>query len=248
MTKDEKSPMKAGSTERVILHCEAQGHGGGNLAERMYHYKCLIYGHYRREPAAIAISTGKRPKDEPGHYSHNRYGTKTVYEYNNLVLPDLCDEELMASDNPIDLVLYAAKCSLESKKELRKYEYLRKSLELLGERGWSRDDKRDLLLFIERILYLTDKKLEAQYVEYRRQLRQEGKIVFIPMGEQETANEIRQCGIKEGIEKGKLEGKLEGKIEGKIEFARNLLNRGISPDIIAESSGLPREKIRELMN
>jgi predicted transposase/invertase (TIGR01784 family) len=53
---------------------------------------------------------------------------------------------------------------------------------------------------------------------------------------------------KKGVEKGRLEGKLEGKLEGRLEVARKLLARGVSPDIIAESADLPREKIRELMN
>ncbi|MDR1481360.1 MAG: hypothetical protein LBI74_01905 [Synergistaceae bacterium] len=56
--------------------------------------------------------------------------------------------------------------------------------------------------------------------------------MYIPFYELDAAEEVE----KRGIEKGKLE------------VARNLLARGISPDIIAESAGLPKEKIRELMN
>jgi hypothetical protein len=120
-------PLKDGGAEWVINHFEFQrGRGGGNLAERMYHYKSMIYVHYRREPAAIAIVVGKRPKSEPLYYSHLRYGTESVYKYINLILPDLDDEELTSSDNPIDLVLYAAKCALKSKEEFQKYRYLRK--------------------------------------------------------------------------------------------------------------------------
>jgi predicted transposase/invertase (TIGR01784 family) len=52
----------------------------------------------------------------------------------------------------------------------------------------------------------------------------------------DSAAEIEQRGMEKGEEKGKLE------------LARNLLARGISPDIIAESAGLPQEKIRKLMN
>jgi hypothetical protein len=35
--------------------------------------------------------------------------------------------------------------------------------------------------------------------------------------------------------------------KGKEEMARNLLARGISPDVIAESAGLPLDKIQDLM-
>jgi predicted transposase/invertase (TIGR01784 family) len=233
-------PLKGGGAEWFMLHFEIQGRGGGSLAERMYYYKSLIYCHYRREPAALVIITDRRPENEPRYYSHSRYGTESNYRYNKLSLMDLDDDELTASDNPADLVLYAAKCSLRSSAELQKYNFLRKTVELLGERGWSKNDKRDLLLFIERILYLKDEKLEAQYIEYRQQLRQEGKIVFIPMGEREVAEQIKR--------QGREEGRLEGRLEGKLEVARNLLADGVSPDVIVRNTGLPIEKIRELMN
>jgi hypothetical protein len=47
-------------------------------------------------------------------------------------------------------------------------------------------------------------------------------------------------GIEEGIERG-----IE---KGKLEVARNLLARGISPDIIVESAGISLEQIQGLMN
>jgi predicted transposase/invertase (TIGR01784 family) len=200
----------------------------------MNHYRCLIYGHYRQEPAALAIIAYRPSESERLYYSHCRYATEIIYRYNNLVLPDLDDDELISSDSPTDLVLYAAKHAAQVREELQKYRYLRHSIELLGKRGWSREDKRDLLLFIERILYLHDEELKARYVEYRHQLSEEGKIVFIPMGEEKTAMEIE----RRGMEKGKEEGKLE--------VARNMLARGIEPDIIVACSGLSHEKIREL--
>jgi len=50
------------------------------------------------------------------------------------------------------------------------------------------------------------------------------------------------------MEKGLAEGRAEGKSEGKVEVARNLLARGVSPEIIAESAGLSLEQLRELMS
>ena len=130
-------PMKDEDTELVLFHCEAQGRGGSNLAERMNHYRSMIYAHYRREPVALAIITeGHRKKER--FYSHSHFGTKVTYEYNNLVLTDLDDGELQASDNPIDLALYAAKCALKAKKEIQKFKYLHTLLGLLAERGWRR--------------------------------------------------------------------------------------------------------------
>jgi predicted transposase/invertase (TIGR01784 family) len=58
----------------------------------------------------------------------------------------------------------------------------------------------------------------------------------VPLLLRDSANEIEQRGIAKGIEKGKLE------------VARNLLARGISPDIIAESAGVSLDQIQGLMN
>jgi predicted transposase YdaD len=237
-------PLKNEDVAWILLHIETQhAQGGGNLAERMNHYRCLIYAHYRREPVALAIVTsGKRKKEK--YYSHSHYGTEIVYRYNNLVLTDLDDEELQASDNPIDLALYAAKCALRTKEENKKYKYLRILIDQLAERGWNNEDKRDLLLFLERVIDLRDKELEKQYTEYRNRLNKEGKIVYIPLGERELAREIEQRGMEKGIEKGMKKG-ME---KGKEEMARNLIAIGISPDIIAQSAGLPLERIQSLLN
>jgi predicted transposase/invertase (TIGR01784 family) len=221
-------PLKNGDAEWVILHIEAQGHGGGGLPERMNHYRCLIYAHYRREPAALAIVTENRPVNEAAYYSHKAYGTDISYRYNNLVLSELGDGELMSSDNPIDLALYAAKCALRSKEELQKYNYLYTLTDLLGERGWSMNDKRDLLLFLERIMNLKDEQLRTKYEERLEQLDKEEKIMYVSV--------VEEFYTKKGRE------------EMARELAKNLLANGVSPDVIAKSAGLPLNQIQSMMN
>jgi hypothetical protein len=224
--------LKNGEAERVILHIENQGSGGGNLPERINHYRCLIYAHYRREPAALAIITDRRPGNEALFYSHSHYGTEVTYRYNNLVLADIDDRELMSSDNPIDLALYAAKCASRSKEELQKYNYLYKLTDLLGERGWDMEDKRNLLKFLERIMNLKDAQLRIKYEEHLEQLDKEEKIMYVSVVEEKY--------VAQGMEKGMEEMAKK--------MARNLLAKGVSPDIISESAGLPMEKIQALMN
>ncbi|GHV38957.1 hypothetical protein FACS1894187_18370 [Synergistales bacterium] len=229
-------PLKNGDAEWIILHCEAQGHGGGNISERMHHYKCLIYAHYRKEPVALAIITERRPIDEAPYYSHKHYGTESVYRYNNLALSELDDDELIESDNPIDIVLYAAKFAMQTKEELKKFNFLRKTIELLGERGWSLNDKRDLLLFTERIVNIKDEALMVKYSEILRQYKEEGKNMYIPIALRDQADDLLARGMEKGMEKGKLE------------VARNLLTNGISLDIIVKSTGLPMDQIQSMMN
>jgi hypothetical protein len=56
--------------------------------------------------------------------------------------------------------------------------------------------------------------------------------------------EAKLIGIQEGMKRG-MERGMEAKA---IDVARNLLLNGVLPDVIARSTGLPMEKIRELMN
>ena len=231
-------PLKDGSGKWVLLHFEQQSRGGSDLSERMKFYMCLVYAHYRREPAALAIITGNRPKGESSHYSHNHYGTEFVYKYNNLVLSELYDDELTSSDNPIDIVLYAAKCAAKSRKELQKYNYLRTVSGLLAERGWSTDDKHKLMLFMERIINLRDEALKDKYIKYQEQLDKEGKMMYVSIAEEYFT--------KKGREEGKIEGEIKGIEKGKVEVARRMLDRKMPISDIADITGLSEKDLLSL--
>ena len=227
-----KVPMKNGGEEWIILHMEFQGKGGEDLPFRMFCYKCFILAHYKKNPVALVVITDKRPQGEASSYTHSHYGTKTVYEYNNLVIADFDDEVLLSSDNPIALVIYSAKSALKAKEELQKYNYLYTLAELLAERGWSMLDKRDLLLFIERIIDLKDTVLKSRYLEFRQQLHREEKIMYTDW--------IREA-QEEVIEHRGMEKKA-------MEMAKKLLADGFPPDAIARSAGWPVEKVQALLN
>jgi hypothetical protein len=89
-----------------------------------------------------------------------------LYEYNNLVLSEPDDEELMASGNPADIVLYAAKYAAKTKAELQRYNYPRTATRLLADLGWNIDEKYAFPLFAQRIINLKDEKLKTEYFEY----------------------------------------------------------------------------------
>ncbi|GHV50164.1 hypothetical protein FACS1894216_01830 [Synergistales bacterium] len=235
-----KVPLKNGDARWILCHCEAQqSRGDSELPERMSFYHSLIYAHYRKEPVALAIITGVRPKKEEKSYSHYHFGTRLIYEYNNLVLSELDDVVLLASDNPIDLVLYAAKFAMGTNEEHQKFNFLRKTSELLNERGWSAEDKRDLLLFAATIVNMKDEALITQYYDFLLENAKEGKGMyndkkiydrFLLLGSEVA--EIKQQGMEQGMEKA----------------ARNLLAHGIPLDIIAETTELPLDKIQALAN
>ena len=246
-------PLKNGMSEWILLHIELQARGGDNLPFRMYYYKSLIFAMYKRESVALAIVTDKRPKAEAGFYRSSLYNTTTTYEYNRLVVSELDEEELLATDNPFDLALCAAQRALKSRRdERRKHDYLQELLGLLGDRGWSHEDKRRLLLFMEKIINLRDRELILDIVKYQEKLNEEGKIVYIPLVERvyrdKWIEEGLAQGIAQGIEQGMEQGKLQGEHSKAVATARKMLARHMTVDVIADLTGLSEDEVRGLMN
>jgi recombination-promoting nuclease RpnB len=87
---------------------------------------------------------------------------------------------------------------------------------------------------IKKLTELIKKSELSEYVEnimtYAEQLRQEGW----------------QNGKFAGLEEGALKGKLEGKLEERFEVAKNLKNLGVDIQVIAKSTGLTLEQIKQL--
>ncbi len=226
-------PLKGGSSQKVLLHIEVQGRGGDDLPFRMMHYCALIFARHRELPVALTLLTEGRPKDEGHSFTASHYGTSLDYRYNVLNLLELSDKELLSSDNPFDLALYGAQCALRSrKKERQKYLYLKELTKELRVRGWSKGDRRDLFLFIARIINLEDPELQERFFQ---EIKEDEKTM-----PQKTF--IEDYFMKEGLEKGIA----EGRAEGKVETARAMLARGTDIAFIADVTGLSRSEINAL--
>ena len=140
---------------------------------------------------------------------------------------------MLSDENRIGLILYAAKCANESGgDEGKKFGYLRHISDLWNERGWNTEDKRVILEAVSYLINLTDKGYEERIVEHVRNLKmaKEDQKMF------ETVFE--RVSKREGMEMGRQEKALE--------IAKNLLIRGVAPDIIAESSGLSIDEVKTL--
>ena len=61
-------------------------------------------------------------------------------------------------------------------------------------------------------------------------------------------NTARNWGYDDGKEDGKAEGLEEGARAKEIEIAKNLLQKGVSIDLVSESTGLSIEELNKLNN
>ena len=229
-----KIPLKGGGEEYVLLHIEVHGPGGENLTFRMFDYCCRIFGHYHRMPVALAILTAPRNNETTGVFDASEHGTSVCYKFNCIELDKLDDTRLLASDNPFNLALYAARRAKQSRNdERKKFRYLRELRRLLGQKGWTDRDCRDLLIFIEWIINLKDQDLREEYNSFEGET-EETKMRFKLLSTDHILNEGITIGRNEGITIGRNEGRQE---ERKVIMER-LIAGGISPQQAAAFTGM----------
>ena len=221
-----KIMLKNGGDEWVLLHIEIQGAGGEDLPTRMHRYYCLLFAHHGRHPAALAILTAPRPKENKNFYEFSHFGTSLKYSYNCLDIESLNEEALKSSDNPFDVALYAARKAKQCRKnEMQKFVYLREFWTLLKAKGWTREDGKALLLFIERIINLKDEALQTEYIENYREL-EEKRVAYVSWFEE---------GLKESYRR-----------DAYLDTARKMLAMGLSNEVIMNCTNLSAAEIEAL--
>ena len=237
-----KIPLKDGGEERVLLHIEVQGPGGDNLTFRMFDYFCRLVGHYHKVPVALAILTAPRNNETTGVFEALQHGTSICYRFNCIELDKLDDEKLLASDNPFDLALYAARKAKRSRDDERmKFRYLRELRRLLGQKGWTDRDCRDLLIFIEWIINLKDQELREDYTSFKDET-EETRMRFKTLSTDHILEEGRNEGIaigrQDGITIGRQDGIAIGRQEERKLIMERLIAGGISPQQAAAFTGM----------
>ena len=125
-------------------------------------------------------------------------------------------------------------------------------LGLLDKRGWSHDDKAQLLTFMEGVIHLTEDGSSREYEEWEEELERakEAGRMYVSIMERKGIEKGRTEGIQlgeaRGIQLGRTEGIRLGEIKGRTETARKLLRMGLELPKIAEATGLSLEEVRAL--
>ena len=242
--------LKNGTTQWVLLHIEVQGEGGEDISYRMTLYCCLIFSHHHRMPVALAILTAPRPEKETlGIYTEEQCGTQLSYRYNYFEIETQDDNALLESDNPFDLIIYAAKKETLFKggdKEQQKFKYLRELTRLLAGKGWDEKDRRDLLILIARMINLKDEGLQQRYVNDVRTMKGESGMAAMTFIEKYFKDEGFSLGRDEGFSLGRNEGISLGRREANFETARRMRDAGMPVADIHKFTNLSFEELRTL--
>ena len=114
----------------------------------------------------------------------------------------------------------------------------------MDKRGWSHDEKAQLLTFMEGVIHLTEDGSSREYEEWEEELeraREAGRM-YVSIMERKGIEKGIQLGEARGIQLGRAEGKAEG-VE---ETAAALLREKVDILLVSRVTGLSTERLREL--
>ncbi len=149
--------LKNGAQIQVLVHSEVQGRAQAEFNRRMYVYNYRIADRYELEVVSLGVVTGSAGRTRLGRYETERWGCRLIFEFPVVKLTDWRgrEKELEASREPFALVVLAQLKVLAAKgKTDRKYAAKRHLIELLLEKGFSREYVKSLLKFIDWLIQL----------------------------------------------------------------------------------------------
>ena len=97
------------------------------------------------------------------------------------------------------------------------------------------------------ITRLTEKEAGLMQAQKSLSSISANRDLWIAQYRQEIADRDRRSSISAALKKGMDAGRIEGRIEGKYETARNFLKMGLSPEQVAEGTGLSVSEVKSIV-
>ncbi len=244
---------KAGAEEWLLVHLEVQGYAGSDFPRRMFTYYFRIWDKHHVPITCLVIFLGKRGRQDICFFEQQCLGSKIRFEYNCFYVGDQDEAELQKMDNPFALVVLTALIKLNYRNDIPRLFHSKLALaaELLR-RGLSKDTTRRLLDFLSYYVHFDEGELNTTF---ERQLQLLTDQTSVKMGITEQILDIakqrgKEMGLRKGRQEGRQEGLQKGLREGKqqtaLSVAKLLKERGVSLEIIQESTGLSATRIKAL--
>ncbi|UJL48301.1 transposase [Virgibacillus sp. NKC19-16] len=215
----------------LIIHVEPQSYTETDFHERMYHYFSLLYNKYRKPILPIAVFSYDENRYEKDEFSIGfPFFHVLIFNFLMLELRKNNWRDYIKSDNPAAAALLSKMGYSEEEKVQVKKEFLR----MLVRMELDPAESRLIIGFFEEYLILNEEE-EEQLMNEVQQLDNPDEILELPISWEER-----------GIKRGREEGKEAGKEEAMETAAIAMLKKELPLDLIAEVTGLEKEKIEKL--
>jgi hypothetical protein len=215
---------KSGEENIVFIHVEVQSQEEGAFSKRVFTYNYRIRDKYDGKIVSLAVLGDDRLSWKPKPYEDELWGCKVKFEFPMVKLLEYEPRwaELEASMNPFAIVVMAHLKTKSTKQDLRsRKEWKFQLTRRLFEQGFDRQDIIELFLFLDWLMELPS-ELKREFKNEFYQYQEDRQMRYI--------STIEQIGIE----------------DNQIEIARCLLQEGVAMDIIARSTKLSIERLKEL--
>ncbi len=234
--------LRGGGEKYVLIHVEAQSaKGHADLALRMYEYYSLIVSKHRVPVTAIAILADSNAGYHPRVYEQEFLGTRFRYEFNSYKILGQDEAALRDNPNPFAVVVLTALMALRHT-GADDSQLLDIKHDLYDQMMLRKMDKKERRAIYDFLTYYVQFEKPEMIRKFEEQIKEkQGRSTTVG-----TREYLLDKAKREGIEKGIEQGLEQGKRETLFEIALNLLKKGISIDVIAESTGLAKDQIEKL--
>lgn len=203
----------SGTEEWILVHIEVQGYKDPHFTDRMFRYYYRILEKYNRSITALAILCDDDLKFLPTEHSRKFLGTEIIYRFNYYKILAQNKETLLQSKNIFAKVILTVLVALENKgksEEIIFHHKLQIARDLF-KNNYPKEKIRNLLNFINLILFLNKNELQNNFLEEVNVLRGKREVMGIEeLIKERLKIEGREEGLEEGIAIGMEKGMEKG--------------------------------------
>ncbi|MHC5858088.1 RpnC/YadD family protein [Nostoc sp.] len=141
----------------VLIHVEVQGQYDSQFAERMYTYNYRLFDRHKKRVISLAVLADEQANWRPSSYSYQLVGCRVSLEFPVAKLLDYEQgwETLEQTTNPFGVIVMAhLKTKATQRNPQNRLQWKLSLVRRLYERGYSREDIRELFRFIDWIMVL----------------------------------------------------------------------------------------------
>ncbi len=232
----------AESDAYLLLLIETQSYKDPEFSARMFIYFSRLFERHRREHrwiVPIAIFAYDDVTDAESAFTMSLPGIPILnFQYLKVELRKCNWRDFVDSGNPVAAALLSKMGYTRNERRQARMAFLRMILRLTS----NLDAARLALIMSFADLYFepVQEEDEAIMKELRKDYPAESEQLL------ELMPAWKRWGYEEGIEKGIEKGIEQGKLQGKLQIATVMLDKGFTPEQVANMTDLPLEQIRLL--
>lgn len=209
--------LQDGSQTYLLIHIEIQSQYDAHFALRILRYYARIFDRYQEELISLVVFGDSDPAWHPNEFRIERWGCRLWLRFPYVKLINMDREKLRQTRSIMSAFILAHIDTIETRKQPQaRYERRIASYRRLLEQGFSGEQIRELLRFIDWLMRLPlDLEERAKQAYYA--LEEEYTVTYITSFERHGIAK----GLEQGLAQGRKEGLEQGLEQGRIQGLRD---------------------------